>query len=803
MALLGGIRADRIIEQVIRAGALESKAGRQALARLRAVDREAIPRIMERLSTSRYEESDLLVGLLARLAGRNNLELFFAGLTDADPRITQGVVRALKTARELDPNQLLELLGDPKYSRPAVLELLSAHKARLSPDRLLRYASLLEHSELTMLFRIIADRVDASMLGMLIERIDAKDPVLRAQIASVIARFDTGEVRKTLAAMLRDSNKNVRLAALKGLMEMAVPPDVQELCRLLKDPDMSIRNLAGDALVAQHHPRTVYYLLDPLQDESEHARRAAVEVLNEIGDERAVKDLLLAIKDKDWWVRSRAADALGDIGGERVVNSVLKLIRDPDEFIRRTAIEIINATHDERTFDSLVEALGDSDWWVRERAIDGLGALGNQRAVPVLVGLLARHANDVQTGEIVIRALTRLGGAEALGAVLKQLRSPSAELRRLALSSLADMTDDANLPWVIDEVSTATASGSEETQALAREVLAGLRRREAAEPGGAAAEYSDAHSEPGEDARVGTVVMSSTVSRGATALTGREVDLAALRENDILAERYRYIRKVGKGAFGSVLLMEDLMVNEMLILKFLNAQLLSDESIIKRFVYELRFARKITHPNVIRIYDMIQFGSSPAIAMEYFPSHTLSTEISGSSGMDPERGLKLLQDICAGMACAHEAQVIHRDLKPGNILIDSHDLVKIVDFGVAAASSQMDTRLTRTGLLIGTPTYMAPEQVTGRAVDQRTDIYSLGVIMYEMFTGSAPYKDGDSMSIMYQHVRGEAKSPSALNSSIPAVLDALILKAMATEPERRFASMNHLREELVALETRV
>ena len=294
------------------------------------------------------------------------------------------------------------------------------------------------------------------------------------------------------------------------------------------------------------------------------------------------------------------------------------------------------------------------------------------------------------------------------------------------------------------------------------------------------------------------MMMPGTVSRGGAALAAETVDPAQLRPNDVIANRYKFIRQVGRGAFGTVLLMEDLMINEQIILKFLNPNVASDESIIKRFVYELRFARRITHQNVIRIYDMITFGESSAISMEFFPSHTLGAELAGGQPLEIARAVRLVKEVCAGMASAHHANVVHRDLKPGNVLINQQDVLKIVDFGVAAATRQMDTRLTKTGLLIGTPVYMSPEQVLGRKVDARTDLYSLGVIMYEMFAGKPPYSGGDSMSIMYQHVQGQAQPPRDINPQIPPTLNAVIMKTMAADPEKRYQSMDELRDRLAS-----
>ena len=140
--------------------------------------------------------------------------------------------------------------------------------------------------------------------------------------------------------------------------------------------------------------------------------------------------------------------------------------------------------------------------------------------------------------------------------------------------------------------------------------------------------------------------------------------------------------------------------------------------------------------------------------------------------------------------------MVHRDMKPPNILIDDNRVVKIVDFGVAAVTSDMSTRLTRIGTVLGTPTYMAPEQVRSRTIDARTDIYSLGVIMYEMFTGKPPYI-GEDMAVLFQHVEGNPVLPRQVNPELAPELEAIILKAMAVDPEQRFQSSEELRKSLV------
>jgi serine/threonine-protein kinase len=277
------------------------------------------------------------------------------------------------------------------------------------------------------------------------------------------------------------------------------------------------------------------------------------------------------------------------------------------------------------------------------------------------------------------------------------------------------------------------------------------------------------------------------------AATSQKLDISTLRPGEIIEGRYKYIEKIGKGAFGTVLLIEDTVVDERLILKFLNPNMSQDEEMMKRFVHELRYSRKITHKNVIRIYDFLFMRGNYAISMEYFPSHTLGSEIVNEKPLALPRAVQYATDIANGMIVAHHEGIVHRDLKPANILINNEGLLKIVDFGVAAAQKEGDTQLTKTGYVIGSPKYMAPEQILGKKVDARADVYSLGVIMYEMVTGIPPYSRGDHMSVMYQHVQGKAKSAIEVNPQLPKPLSDLVTKAMSVDKLKRYQSMEEMR----------
>jgi serine/threonine-protein kinase len=179
--------------------------------------------------------------------------------------------------------------------------------------------------------------------------------------------------------------------------------------------------------------------------------------------------------------------------------------------------------------------------------------------------------------------------------------------------------------------------------------------------------------------------------------------------------------------------------------------------------------------------------------MEYFPSHTLGAEIVNEKPLELKRAIRFASDICTGMTVAHHVGIVHRDLKPANVLINDEGLLKIVDFGVAAAHREGDTQLTKTGYVIGSPKYMAPEQILGKKVDERADVYALGVMLYETVTGVPPYSRGDHMSVMYQHVQGKARVAQEINPNLPPGLSDMVMKSMAVDKTKRFQSMEEFR----------
>ncbi len=814
MRILGNFRADQQITQLMSETDPTSKNALNLVERLKKAGPKVIPKLIDALAMSDKSHTMMFVDIMTALVNDRTLEQFKDGLADGNERVVKGTAWALSGSTSYNPNTLLDFFEDDEVSKPALIEILRVHKDDLSVHDLMQRAYELDVKEKAAIFKIIEETVRPEMVPDLVARMGGKDPIIKIHLINLLAKFKDDKITRALEVQLKDPNKMVRGAALSILATRPGNVNIAAVSRLLVDPDLDVQGKAVEMMIQINHPDTVKYLAAALKDESEYSRRAAVEVLNAVGEVDSVKELLDVLKDDDWWVRSRAGDALAEIGGPKVVNSVVALISDKDEEIRRTAIEILNSTKDEAAVEHLIKATDDTDWWVRERAVDALSKIGSPKALPKLESMLGK---DAKTDTVVIRALGKIGNFNHISKIIPMLSRPERGIQIEAIKALSHLADEEHAETVrgvlkkIKQGEEATiinvADGAlKDLDARFSETVLeeNVRARKIAENTRTLLLDNEDLDKLLTEARDASLVADlDTGTHAAAPAATPEIaavapmlDITKLKPGDVIDGRYKYIEKIGKGAFGTVLLMEDEVVDERLILKFLNPNVSSDEEMMKRFVHELRYSRMITHKNVIRIYDFLKLQGAYAISMEYFPSHTLSGEIPDSKPMEIAKCLKYSRDIATGMAVAHQAGVIHRDLKPANLLVDSEGLLKIVDFGVAAAASSGDTQLTKTGYVIGSPKYMAPEQILGKKVDETADIYSIGVIMYEMATGIPPYSRGDHMSVMYQHVQGKAKAAQEINADIPDALAVIINKAMSVDKSKRYQSMDELTEAL-------
>ena len=266
-------------------------------------------------------------------------------------------------------------------------------------------------------------------------------------------------------------------------------------------------------------------------------------------------------------------------------------------------------------------------------------------------------------------------------------------------------------------------------------------------------------------------------------------------QQTVLDNRYSIVRTLGSGGMAKVYLAHDEVLDRDVALKVLREQFADDAEFVERFKREAQSAAALSHPNIVQVYDRgeTECGTS-YIAMEYVPGGTLKELLSSSGPPEPEVAASLAAQIAEALGAAHERGVVHRDIKPQNVLLTASEDVKVADFGIARAASA--ATISQRSVVLGTASYMAPEQAMGEPATPKSDLYSLGVVLYEMLTGKLPYTAESPVAVSMKHVTEQPRPPQEVNPRIPEGLNALVVKLLAKDPKARYADTAELAEDL-------
>ena len=270
-----------------------------------------------------------------------------------------------------------------------------------------------------------------------------------------------------------------------------------------------------------------------------------------------------------------------------------------------------------------------------------------------------------------------------------------------------------------------------------------------------------------------------------TALTLLPMDttLSRLHAGQLLDGRYRVGSWIARGGMATVYLGTDTKLDRTVALKVAHAELADDPEFVRRFTGEARSVARLSSPNVVAVYDQGADAGLLYLVMEYVPGRTLRELLRERGRLSPRDALDIISGVLSGLAAAHEAGIVHRDVKPENVLLGDGNTIKVADFGLARAASRASH--TKTGMIIGTAAYLAPEQVSRSTSDARTDVYAAGVMLFEMLTGAQPHTGDTPLAVAHKHVSDVVPAPSTLVPGLPPSLDALVALATSRDPELR------------------
>ncbi|MFL6196005.1 MAG: protein kinase domain-containing protein [Thermoanaerobaculia bacterium] len=275
--------------------------------------------------------------------------------------------------------------------------------------------------------------------------------------------------------------------------------------------------------------------------------------------------------------------------------------------------------------------------------------------------------------------------------------------------------------------------------------------------------------------------------------------LTGIAPGALLGQRFEIVSVLGAGGMGIVYKARDRELDDVVALKMLKRDLWGDRTQLERLKSEIKLARKITHPNILRTHDFGEIDGIPYISMEYVRGVTLRYMLDQTRRLPYSAGLRLAKQLCAGLAAAHSVGVLHRDIKPENLILEPTGNAKLMDFGIARPIDRVAPGQTQAGFIVGTPHYLAPEILQGREADPRSDLYSCGVVLYEIFAGTLPFEGPTAMEIMVKHLREEPPPPSTRWKEIPPALEAAILRCLRKDPDERYRSIAELQRDLEGL----
>jgi eukaryotic-like serine/threonine-protein kinase len=801
MAVFGSLLFNRSLKQFLACKDLQGKVGLALIEKIKTQAQEQLEKILEVIPEADSPHGEVLIEICQGVLSQGAEDLFLENLSSETTEIRTVSKNLLSESQQINPVKLFKKLQESGGSQTEVIDILEFQKANIAPELIIKNALRLDKANAGRLFQMAqsqASRTDMSALNIDIDSLE--NPDIKIMLIRFLAAVNQPESAKLITGLLADKSKIVLIEALKNLKNMSTDFDPSLIVRFIPDMREGDQETAFEILRLKSSEESLPSLTMLMTGKSDQLREQAGQIVVEHANTKSLEKFLLALDVHEWWGKEQAVKWLLTHGDNNLYLAAAKLTDHENDFIKNTAQQLAaNSTTQSGEITELIEPLMSENWQVRERAIEAAGKTDNRRSLEFLSTVIDKYP---ESSIAVLKATSNLGFSKGLEIASKCMRMKEAAIQRQALRTIDDIVTQRHAHNVREGIVNMVPKLQATVRDTAQEVINSITEK-----------FNLSRLDLDDDNMFETRLIKIEENRDksqhanpvAVEVMGHDKTevvsfqhIEELKEGDFWMDRYKIIREVGRGAMGRVMLVEDETVGETMILKFMHPELTSDGKARERFLRELKYSRKISHPNVIRIHDFLVKDGISAISMEYFESIGLDYMIKHEMLDTHQKSLDILYQVSDGMFEAHQKHVIHRDLKPSNILINDAGLAKVVDFGIASATSETDATLTKTGMIIGTPAYLSPERAKGLVADHRSDIYALGIIAYTMFSGRPPYK-GEPMSLLFQHIEGKAVPLFRLEMDIPVGVSMLVEKMMAADIEKRFQTMKDVRDTIKQL----
>jgi tRNA A-37 threonylcarbamoyl transferase component Bud32 len=778
MAKLGNIFFNRTLNQFLECEHPGGKKGLSLVEKLRESTDSNLDKVLETIAQVDDPHREALKQLCFESVDGFSEDQFLNGASKNKSTNSASAT----PAKAIDASKLYQRLHEPGAAVGDVIELLDAKKQFLRPEEIINNSLKLDSEYAMMLLPLVYGSeipVNLSNLSFKLDKFDSAE--FRIKLLHYFGSINETKVPLIVARFLDDSNKVVILEALKTLGRMQFDYDVSVLLPYTQTMSGIEYEQVMDIVKKRAGPDLVPHLSAYLSCESDELNDFFAETVAIKSDKKNFEKFLRRLMLEDPATQKKAIDLVKKFANNGLSRIAHELNGHDQEFVRSAAQCLVVNLIEGEDLDKIEKFALNENPQLRERAIKSLGKSANRGAISILQKLVDAWPEDTV---LALRTVKHLGFEHGLEIAFDALRSPDANLKRAALETMEALASESCAQDICDNIDRSLASIPAEFMKYANELIARLT-----------SEFRLADKLISEEDASVDLRVDADPSASTTGSISHTSPLDLLIPGSVWMDRYHIQKEIGRGAMGRVMLVEDDMVDEAMIIKFMLPALTIEKKSTERFKREVKYARRISHRNVIRVHDLLIKDNVCAISMEYFESRGLDMILKDKKLIALREGLKLLYQTASGMVAAHEQEVIHRDLKPSNVLINSEGHLKIVDFGIASAGTTSESTLTQTGSIIGSPAYLAPERAIGAVADERCDIYSLGVMAYYVLSGKLPYV-GSPMDVVMQHRKGDAVPIAEVNPAISKDVATLVTDMMAVEPEDRLQTMVDVRDRI-------